>query len=323
MDGQDAYARGVMVCQGRQCDVRATTKVGLSGTLVVRILAGAITDEMGQLSRASDPLYVAGDNWTVSVSDASATEGTDDSIDFEVSLNARDDCREVSVDWATADGTAIAGEDYTGASETLTFAPGETSKTISVAVLDDTVSDSGETFTLRLSNVVGHDVELGSAEATGTILNDEENETGVLPVVSIAASTTPVTEGTTASFTLSRTGATDTALTVDVAVGESGAVVSGTAPTSVTFAESSATATLSVATEDDEVSEDASTVTATVSSGTGYTVGGTSGSADVVVNDDDASPVVTTASPIEVAENGTAVATLAATDADTAASDLS
>ena len=104
-----------------------------------------------------------------------------------------------------------------------------------------------------------------------------------LPVVSIVASATPVTEGTAAAFTLSRTGATDA----------------------------------------DEVAEDASTVTATVSSGSGYTVSGTSGSADVVVADDDATPVVTTASPIVVAENATSVATLSATDADTAAADLS
>ena len=143
------------------------------------------------------------------------------------------------------------------------------------------------------------------------------------PVVSIAASATPVTEGTAAAFTLSRTGATDAALTVTVSVSESEASVSGTPPTSVTFAAASASAALSVTTEDDEVAEDASTVTATVSSGSGYTVSGTSGSADVVVEDDDAAPVVATASPIVVAENVTAVATLSATDADTAAADLS
>ena len=144
-----------------------------------------------------------------------------------------------------------------------------------------------------------------------------------LSAVSIAPAATPVSEGTAAAFTLSRTGATEAALTVAVAVSETGAAVSGTAPTSVTFATDSASATLSVATDDDEVSEDASTVTATVSSGSGYTADGTSGSADVVVEDDDAAPVVTTASPIVVAENATAVATLSATDADTAAEDLS
>ena len=160
-------------------------------------------------------------------------------------------------------------------------------------------------------------------EGTASATPVTEGTASATPVTEGTASATPVTEGTAAAFTLSRTGATDAALTVTVSVSESEASVSGTPPTSVTFAAASASATLSVATEDDEVAEDASTVTATVSSGSGYTVSGTSGSADVVVEDDDATPVVTTASPIVVAENATSVATLSATDADTAAADLS
>ena len=144
-----------------------------------------------------------------------------------------------------------------------------------------------------------------------------------LPMVSIAPSTSPVTEGAAAAFSLARTGAAAAALTVAVSVSESEAAVSGTPPTSVTFAAGSASATLSVATEDDEATEDASTVTATVLSGSGYTLDVTSMSAGVVVNDDDAAPVVSTTSPVVVAENETPVATLTATDADTAVADLS
>ena len=211
----------------------------------------------------------------------------------------------------------------------------------------DAVAVSGSAVTLTLSSVVvsGEAVTVGYTVPTGARVSTEasakpvqdaagnpaatfaktkvKNETAALPVVSIAALTTRVIEGIEASFTLSRTGSTDAALTVAVAVSETGAAVSGTTPTSVTFAAESSTAILSVATEDDEVAEDASTLTATVSSGTGYTVSGTSGSTEVVVNDDDAAPVVATASPIVVVENGTAVATLAATDADTDAGDLS
>ena len=125
------------------------------------------------------------------------------------------------------------------------------------------------------------DAEWGGKFAGDLSLTVPGPASSSLPVVSIVASATPVTEGTAAAFTLSRTGATDAALTVAVSVSESEASVSGTPPTSVTFAAASASATLSVATEDDEVAEDASTVTATVSSGSGYTVSGTSGSADV------------------------------------------
>ena len=100
----------------------------------------------------------------VSVSDASAAEG--DSVVFTVSLSATSS-QQVTVDYATADGTATAGEDYTATSGTLTFQAGETTKTISVPIIDDTVNDRGETFTLTLSNASGAD--LGDAEATGTI----------------------------------------------------------------------------------------------------------------------------------------------------------
>ena len=100
----------------------------------------------------------------VSVSDASAAEG--DSVVFTVSLSATSS-QQVTVDYATSDGTATAGEDYTATSGTLTFQAGETTKTISVPITDDTEDDGGETFTLTLSNASGAD--LGDAEATGTI----------------------------------------------------------------------------------------------------------------------------------------------------------
>ena len=57
----------------------------------------------------------------------------------------------VSVHYATTDGTATAGSDYTTTSGKLVFAPGETSKTISVPVVNDTVVEPDETFTLTLS----------------------------------------------------------------------------------------------------------------------------------------------------------------------------
>ena len=154
------------------CRLSTRTREGFSGTLKLQVLAGAITDSSGQVSRASDPLYIAGENWTVSAADATAKRDTDATIDFEVALNARDECRRVTVDWVTADGTATAGQDYRAGSGTLTFEPGETTKTVSVAVLNDTASEGDETFTLRLGNISGHLVEIGAAEATGTIRGD-------------------------------------------------------------------------------------------------------------------------------------------------------
>ena len=142
-------------------------------------------------------------------------------------------------------------------------------------------------------------------------------------VVSIAAGTSPVTEGNAAVFTLSRSGAATEALTVAVVVTESGVVLDGAPPSSVTFQAGARTAELAVATEDDEAAEAGGTVTAAIADGDGYKVDAGAASDAVAVEDDDAAPVIATTSPISVPESRTAVATLAATDADTAAEDLS
>ena len=105
----------------------------------------------------------------LSVANARAEEGTDATLDFAVTLD-RESTGEVTVDYATADGTATAGSDYTATSGTLTFAAGETEKTVSVPVLEDDHDEGSETLTLRLSNAEGADIADG--EATGTITND-------------------------------------------------------------------------------------------------------------------------------------------------------
>ena len=110
----------------------------------------------------------------ISVADASATEGTDTTIDFTVTL-ASATTIPVTVDYATVDGTAKDGEDYTAQSGTLTFAVGETSKTVKIAVLSDEMDEEAETFTLVLTNPsTGATITDGSA--TGTISN-----TGSIP----------------------------------------------------------------------------------------------------------------------------------------------
>ena len=106
----------------------------------------------------------------ISVADARAQEGAGNTVDFAVTLS-RASSGTVTVGYATADGTATAGQDYTAASGTLTFAPGETSASVSVSVLDDTHDDDGETFTLRLSNASGG--RLTDDSATGTIENSD------------------------------------------------------------------------------------------------------------------------------------------------------
>ena len=106
----------------------------------------------------------------LNVADSRAEEGEDATLDFVVTLS-RAAAGTVSVDYATADGSATAGEDYTATNGTLTFNAGETTETVSVPLLDDVVNDGGETFTLTLSNPSGAWIEDG--EAVGTIENND------------------------------------------------------------------------------------------------------------------------------------------------------
>ncbi len=109
----------------------------------------------------------------LSSSTASIFEGNSGSqpLSFTVNLSAAASSP-VTVNYATANGTATAGSDYTAISGVLTFAAGEISKTVTVAVLGDTLVEADETFTLTLSNPSG--ASLGSiSTTTATIVNDD------------------------------------------------------------------------------------------------------------------------------------------------------
>ena len=106
----------------------------------------------------------------LSVADARTTEETDATLEFAVTLSQAAS-ETVTVDYATADGTAQTGQDYTATDGTLTFAAGETQKTVSVAVLDDAHDEGEETLTLTLSNASG--ARIADNVATGTIANED------------------------------------------------------------------------------------------------------------------------------------------------------
>ena len=104
----------------------------------------------------------------------SAGEGG--TIGFAVTLSGST-ARTVTVDYATADDSATAGSDYEAVSGTVTFAPGESSATIPVDILDDETYEPDETFLARLSSPVNAVIATG--EATGTILDDDEQPAAV------------------------------------------------------------------------------------------------------------------------------------------------
>ena len=76
----------------------------------------------------------------------------------------------ITVSYSTADGSATAGTNYTAASGTVIFAPGETSKTILISTLDDGVADPTRAFTVSLSSPLN--ATLSRSQGIGTILDD-------------------------------------------------------------------------------------------------------------------------------------------------------
>jgi hypothetical protein len=111
---------------------------------------------------------------SLSVQDAVVVEGNDaehgTSAAVTVTLSAPSG-RPVTVGYSTADGTAFAGGDYTAASGTLTFAPGETTQTVALRVAADTAPEADETFSVILSNAL--DATILDGEGTVTIRDDD------------------------------------------------------------------------------------------------------------------------------------------------------
>jgi chitinase len=103
---------------------------------------------------------------SVSIADASATEGK--IMRFAVTLSPASG-QNVYVSYQTANGTATAGSDYRAKSGALTFSPGQTSKTVSVTVLADTIDEANESFFVNLG--LAGNASLADPQAIGQILS--------------------------------------------------------------------------------------------------------------------------------------------------------
>ena len=130
---------------------------------------GSVCTEAGRMIEGPVSATVLGPV-AISVADATVREEEGATLAFAVTLD-REREADVTVDYATGNGTATAGEDYVAQSGDLTFAAGETAKTVEVEVLDDVHDEGTETMTLTLSNPSG--ARIADATATGTIENSD------------------------------------------------------------------------------------------------------------------------------------------------------
>ncbi len=150
---------------------------------------------------------------SLSINNVTVTEGNSGttSANFSVSLSAASG-KTVTVNYATADGTAVAPTDYVAIPiTTLTFSPGETNKTISVVVNGDVLDEANKTFNLNLSSPVN--ATLATAGGIGTITDDD-----LPPAVSLSLSSSPLAEaGGVATVTASLSAPSGQLVTVSLA----------------------------------------------------------------------------------------------------------
>jgi hypothetical protein len=223
------------------------------------------------------------------------TEGNSGTVNaiFTVTLSAASG-QTVTVDYATANGTASAPADYVSNSGSLTFLPGDLTKTITVAVNGDTLDEANETYTVTLSNAVNAGITDGSG--AGSITDDD-----AAPNLTINDQT--VTEGNSgtvnAIFTVTLSAASGQTVTVDYATANGTAsapadYVSNSG--SLTFLPGDLTKTITVAVNGDTLSETNETFTVTLSAPTNATIGDGTG-LGTITDDDGALTPTTTATP--------------------------
>ncbi|RAI88307.1 MBG domain-containing protein [Algoriphagus yeomjeoni] len=164
-----------------------------------------------------------------SINDPAVTEGNagTTSLQFTVSLSAPAPAGGATVDYATSDGTATAGSDYTAVNGTLSFAVGETSKTVDISISGDQIVEVDETLTLMLSNPTGTNVTIVDASGNGTITNDDQ------AAVTIADVAVDENSGT-ATITVALDNAVDGGFDVDVSTADGTATTADSDYTAVT-----------------------------------------------------------------------------------------
>ncbi|HLQ44240.1 MAG TPA: Calx-beta domain-containing protein, partial [Planctomycetaceae bacterium] len=234
---------------------------------------------------------------SIAATNASRNEGDSGQVPLEFTVTRHGDASgSASVTYAVAgsgtnaaDAADFGGTDFGGSlpTGTISFSPGETTKTITVNITGDSTIELDESFTVTLSNVSG--AGLGTATATGTIVNDDAS-------LSIAATSATKSEGnsgnTAFTFTITRTGSTSGSASVNFAVAGSGSSAADDADFggllpggTINFAAGETSKTVTVNVTGDTTIEPDEGFTVTLSNPTGANLE-TSAATGTILNDD-------------------------------------
>jgi glucose/arabinose dehydrogenase len=224
----------------------------------------------------------------ISINDVAVTEGNSGTTaaNFTVSLSTSSS-QTVTVQYATANGTATSGSDYVSTSGTVTFAPGQTSQPVSVTVNGDTTFEPNETFFVNLTNPSAN-ATISDNQGAGTITNDDS-----LPSISI--NDVAVTEGnsgtTNAGFSVTLSNASSLTITVNYATANGTATAGsdyGSASGTLTFNPGQTSQPVNVTVIGDTTFETNETYVVNLSSPSNASIAGGQGTG--TINNDDAQP---------------------------------
>lgn len=254
---------------GYFCQLHGTLTGGMRGTVIVQ---GSTAPGTVRFSTASYSVNEGGGQATITVQRVGGDDGA------------------VSVQYASSNGSAIAGSDYTAVSGTINWADNDdNNKTFNVPILNDSTPESNETVNLTLSNATG--AALGSpSSATLTIIdNDSAGPAGTL---SFTAAEQNVSEGTgAATVTVQRTGGSTGAVSASYATSDGSATAGSdytAAAGTVNWANGdTATKSFTVPILDDGAIEGDETVNVMLSGPTGGATLGTPTTQTLTIVDDD------------------------------------
>lgn len=225
----------------------------------------------------------------ISINNASVTEGNSGTrtAGFTVSLS-NPSFQTITVNFATANNSAIAGSDYVGASGTVTFTPGQTSQPINVTVNGDTIFEANETFNVNLSSATN--ASITDSQGVGTITNDDAQPT-------ISINNVTLSEGNTttalATFTVSLSHVSSQTITVNFQTAN-GSATAGVdyiaASGTVTFTPGQLTRTINITVNGETVFEPNETFNVNLSGATNASTADSQGVG--TITNDDAQPSI-------------------------------
>lgn len=280
---------------GNRLEVRFFVKPSVAQTVGdVAILWGSSTSTTPSGSTYITPTEsggATGGTLAVSATTQSVSEGV---VNASISVTrVGGSTGAVTVDYTTADGTALAGADYTSTIGTLSWADGDTAaKTITVPIIDDTTDETDETFTVTLSNAT-NGATLGTATQTVTITDND------VPTVQFQSATSSGSESTTPALinvTLSVAPVSNVTVNYSTTNGTATAGSDYTATSgTLTITAPATSGQISVPIINDSTQESSETFTVTLSSPSANAALGTTTVHTYTINDDDG-PVATISS---------------------------